>query len=63
MFLNGGDALSGLSDAEGEHGEVVVVEQHHAVVEDVNFNMPPLARIVLSACLPASAPMRKPKRC
>ena len=37
MFLNGGDALSGLGDAEGEHGEVVVVEQHHAVVEDVNF--------------------------
>jgi hypothetical protein len=26
MFLNGGDALSGLGDAEGEHGEVVVVE-------------------------------------
>ena len=23
MFLNGGDALSGLGDAEGEHGEVV----------------------------------------
>ena len=37
MFLNGGDALSGLGDAEGEHGEVVVVEQHHAVVEDGNF--------------------------
>ena len=40
MFLNGGDALSGLGDAEGEHGEVVVVEQHHAVVEDVNFLRP-----------------------
>ena len=26
MFLNGGDALSGLGDVEGEHGEVVVVE-------------------------------------
>ena len=25
MFLNGGDALSGLGDAEGEHGEVVVL--------------------------------------
>ena len=28
MFLNGVDGLSGLGDAEGEHGEVVVVEQH-----------------------------------
>ena len=40
MFLNGGDALSGLGDAEGEHGKDRVVrmftsERANAQAEEV----------------------------